>query len=103
VGLERRRELAYGENPHQRAAYYVETGARRDLLSRVEQLSGKDLSFNNLADLDAARSVLREFELPTCVIVKHGNPCGVGIAPGLEEATAKAYSSDPLSAYGGVI
>jgi phosphoribosylaminoimidazolecarboxamide formyltransferase/IMP cyclohydrolase len=103
LALERQRELPYGENPHQRAAYYVETGSRRDLLSRVEQLSGKELSFNNLADLDAARAVLAEFELPTCVVVKHGNPCGVGVASDLHEATAKAYASDPVSAYGGVV
>ena len=103
VALERQGELSYGENPHQRAAYYVEAGARRDLLSRVEQLSGKDLSFNNLADLDAARGVLGEFELPTCVVVKHGNPCGVGVASALEDAAAKAYAADPVSAYGGVV
>jgi phosphoribosylaminoimidazolecarboxamide formyltransferase/IMP cyclohydrolase len=103
VALERRRELSYGENPHQRAAYYVESGARRDLLSRVEQLSGKELSFNNLGDLDAARGVLGEFELPTCVVVKHGNPCGVGVASTLDDAAAKAYAADPVSAYGGVV
>ncbi len=103
LSLERQRELPYGENPHQRAAYYLETGSRRDLLSRVEQLSGKELSFNNLADLDAARAVLAEFELPTCVVVKHGNPCGVGIGSDLEEAAVKAYAADPVSAYGGVV
>ena len=103
VSLEKDRDLPYGENPHQRAAYYSEVGARRHLLSRVEQLSGKELSFNNLADLDAARAVLREFELPACVIVKHANPCGVGIAAELEDAYAKAYSADPVSAYGGVV
>jgi phosphoribosylaminoimidazolecarboxamide formyltransferase/IMP cyclohydrolase len=103
LALERGRELPYGENPHQRAAYYVEAGARRDLLSRVEQLSGKELSFNNLGDLQAARAVLGEFELPTCVVVKHGNPCGVGVASDLDEAAAKAYASDPISAYGGVV
>jgi phosphoribosylaminoimidazolecarboxamide formyltransferase/IMP cyclohydrolase len=103
LSLEKDRELPYGENPHQRAAYYAEAGARRHLLSRVEQLSGKELSFNNLADLDAARGVLREFELPACVIVKHANPCGVGVAAELGEAYAKAYASDPVSAYGGVI
>jgi phosphoribosylaminoimidazolecarboxamide formyltransferase / IMP cyclohydrolase len=103
LALERRRELPYGENPHQRAAYYVETGSRRDLLSRVEQLSGKDLSFNNLGDLQAARAVLGEFELPTCVIVKHGNPCGVGIASAPDEACTKAYAADPVSAYGGIV
>ena len=103
LSLERQRELPSGENPHLRAAYYVETGSRRDLLSRVEQLSGKDLSFNNLADLDAARAVLGEFELPTCVVVKHGNTCGVGVASELEDAAIKAYAADPVSAYGGVV
>ena len=89
VSLERDRELPYGENPHQRAAYYPEVGARRHLLSRVEQLSGKELSFNNLADLDAARAVLREFELPACAIVKHTNPCGVGVAADLRTPTPR--------------
>jgi phosphoribosylaminoimidazolecarboxamide formyltransferase / IMP cyclohydrolase len=103
VSLERARDLPYGENPHQRAAYYSEVGARRHLLSRVEQLSGKELSFNNLADLDAARAVLREFELPACAIVKHTNPCGVGLAADLSDAYAKAYAADPVSAYGGVV
>jgi phosphoribosylaminoimidazolecarboxamide formyltransferase / IMP cyclohydrolase len=103
ISLEKGRDLPYGENPHQRAAYYSEVGVRRHLLSRVEQLSGKELSFNNLADLDAARAILREFELPACVIVKHANPCGVGVAAELEEAYAKAHSADPVSAYGGVV
>jgi phosphoribosylaminoimidazolecarboxamide formyltransferase / IMP cyclohydrolase len=103
LSLEKDRDLPYGENPHQRAAYYAEVGARRHLLSRVEQLSGKELSFNNLADLDAARAVLREFELPACVIVKHANPCGVSLAPEIEGAYAKAHAADPVSAYGGVV
>jgi phosphoribosylaminoimidazolecarboxamide formyltransferase/IMP cyclohydrolase len=103
LSLEKDRDLAYGENPHQRAAYYPEVGARRHLLSRVEQLSGKEPSFNNLADLDAARAVLREFALPTCAIVKHTNPCGVGVAADLVDAYAKAHASDPVSAYGGVV
>jgi phosphoribosylaminoimidazolecarboxamide formyltransferase / IMP cyclohydrolase len=103
LSLEKDRDLPYGENPHQRAAYYAEVGARRHLLSRVEQLSGKELSFNNLADLDAARAVLREFELPACVIVKHANPCGVGVSSDAEDAYAKAHSGDPVSAYGGVV
>ncbi|MDQ3122428.1 MAG: bifunctional phosphoribosylaminoimidazolecarboxamide formyltransferase/IMP cyclohydrolase, partial [Actinomycetota bacterium] len=72
-------ELAYGENPHQRAGYYAERGSRRHLLSRVEQLAGKPLSFNNLNDLSAARLLARELEDPACVIVKHANPCGVGV------------------------
>jgi phosphoribosylaminoimidazolecarboxamide formyltransferase/IMP cyclohydrolase len=103
LSLEKDRDLPYGENPHQRASYYAEVGVRRHILSRVEHLSGKELSFNNLADLDAARAVLREFELPACVIVKHANPCGVGLASELEEAYAKAHAGDPVSAYGGVI
>jgi phosphoribosylaminoimidazolecarboxamide formyltransferase/IMP cyclohydrolase len=96
-------DLAYGENPHQRAAYYAEAGARRHLLSRVEQLHGKDLSFNNLADLSAARACTGEFTLASCVIVKHGNPCGVAVAATVEEAYERALACDPLSAYGGVV
>jgi phosphoribosylaminoimidazolecarboxamide formyltransferase / IMP cyclohydrolase len=103
LSLERDRDLPYGENPHQRAAYYAEVGVRRHLLSRVEQLSGKELSFNNLADLDAARAILREFELPACAIVKHANPCGVGLAAEIEDAYVKAHAADPVSAYGGVV
>jgi len=103
VSLERVADLAYGENPHQRAAYYAEAGTRRHLLSRVEQLSGRELSFNNLHDLDAGRSLLQEFELPTCVIVKHANPCGAAVAAGIEEAYTRALAADPMSAYGGVV
>jgi phosphoribosylaminoimidazolecarboxamide formyltransferase / IMP cyclohydrolase len=96
-------ELAYGENPHQRAAYYAEVGARRHLLSRVEQVHGRQLSFNNLNDLSAARRLLGEFQVPACVIVKHANPCGVAVGASLEEAFAKAHDSDPVSAYGMVL
>jgi phosphoribosylaminoimidazolecarboxamide formyltransferase/IMP cyclohydrolase len=96
-------ELSYGENPHQRAAYYAERGARTHLLGRVEQLHGKPLSFNNLNDLSAARLLVREFQLPACVIVKHANPCGVGVGSTIEEAHEKARAADPVSAYGGVI
>ena len=96
-------DLSYGENPHQRAAYYADSGARMHLLSRVEQLSGKELSYNNLNDLSAARLLAREFALPACVIVKHANPCGVAVAATIEEAHAKAVAADPKSAYGGVI
>ena len=103
VSLEKDRDLRYGENPHQRAAYYFEAGARRHLLSRVEQLSGPDLSFNNLNDLDAARAALRDFTVPACVIVKHANPCGCALAADAEEAYRKALAADPVSAYGGVV
>jgi phosphoribosylaminoimidazolecarboxamide formyltransferase/IMP cyclohydrolase len=96
-------DLAYGENPHQRAAYYAERGARSQLLSRVEQRHGKPLSFNNLSDLSAARLLAREFQLPACVIVKHANPCGVAVAATIEKAYAHALAADPVSAYGGVV
>ena len=96
-------ELAYGENPHQRAAYYAERGRRTHLLSRIEQLRGKPLSFNNLNDLSAARLLVREFDEPACVIVKHANPCGVAVADTIEEAYARALAGDPVSAYGGVV
>jgi phosphoribosylaminoimidazolecarboxamide formyltransferase/IMP cyclohydrolase len=93
-------DLAYGENPHQRAAYYAEDGARRHLLSRVDQLHGRDLSLINLYDLSAAELCLREFTLPACVIVKHANPCGVAVGTTIEEAYDRALAADPLSAFG---
>ncbi len=102
-GFTKELELAYGENPHQSAAYYSERGVRRHLLSRVDQLHGRDLSFNNLNDLSAARLVLREFELPACAIVKHANPCGVAVSGSIEQAYQRALAADPLSAYGGVV
>ncbi len=95
--------VSYGENPHQRGAYYTERGARTHLLARVDKLHGKDLSFNNLLDLDAARNLLAEFELPACVIIKHNNPCGVAVDTDLLSAYIKARDCDPVSAYGGVI
>jgi phosphoribosylaminoimidazolecarboxamide formyltransferase/IMP cyclohydrolase len=103
VALEKVLDLSYGENPHQRAAYYTERRARTHLLSRVEQLHGKALSFNNLNDLSAARMLAREFALPACVIVKHANPCGVAVGATLGEAYERALASDPTSAYGGIV
>ena len=100
LSFEKVMELAYGENPHQRAAYYAQAGARRHLLSRVEQLHGRALSLINLYDLSAARLLLREFTLPACVIVKHANPCGVAVAGTIEEAYDRALASDPVSAFG---
>jgi phosphoribosylaminoimidazolecarboxamide formyltransferase / IMP cyclohydrolase len=96
-------DLAYGENPHQRAAYYAERGGRLHLLSRVDQLHGKQLSYNNLNDLSSAVALAREFTLPACVIVKHANPCGAAVAGSLEEAYERALACDPTSAYGGVV
>jgi phosphoribosylaminoimidazolecarboxamide formyltransferase/IMP cyclohydrolase len=103
LAVEKVLDLAYGENPHQLAAYYAERGARTHLLSRVEQLRGKPLSFNNLNDLSTARLLAREFELPACVIVKHANPCGVAVAQAIEDAYERALAADPVSAYGGVV
>jgi len=99
----RRIELPYGEIPHQRAAYYVERGARRHVLSMVHQHGGPDVTFNNIADLSAARDVTGEFTLPACVIVKHKNPCGVALAANVADAYEKALACDPMSAFGGVI
>jgi phosphoribosylaminoimidazolecarboxamide formyltransferase/IMP cyclohydrolase len=96
-------DLAYGENPHQRGSLYAEAYSRRHLLSRVEQLHGRELSFNNLNDLSAARLIIDEFTLPACVIVKHANPCGVAVGASPEEAFIRALSADPTSAYGGVV
>jgi phosphoribosylaminoimidazolecarboxamide formyltransferase/IMP cyclohydrolase len=93
-------DLRYGENPHQRAAYYSEDGARVHLLSRVEQLHGKELSLINLLDLSAARLLLREFTLPACVIIKHANPCGVAVGATIGDAYERALASDPVSAFG---
>jgi phosphoribosylaminoimidazolecarboxamide formyltransferase/IMP cyclohydrolase len=96
-------DLPYGENPHQRAAYYAQVGARMHVLSQVQQHHGKQLSFNNVLDLDAARSLVREFEEPACVIVKHNNPCGVALGSSAVDAYERAYATDPLSAFGGII
>ena len=96
-------DLSYGENPHQRAAYYAEEGARRHLLSRVDQVHGKQLSFNNLNDLSAARRLVGEFQLPAAVVVKHANPAGVAVARSIEDAFHRAHDADPVSAYGMVL
>jgi phosphoribosylaminoimidazolecarboxamide formyltransferase/IMP cyclohydrolase len=103
VAYEKVLDLSYGENPHQRAALYSEAGARGNVLSRVQKLHGKALSFNNVLDLDAARSLCADFEPPACVIVKHNNPCGVAIGGDPAEAHRKARACDPMSAYGGVL
>src|SRR3954453_23180397 len=95
-------DLTYGENPHQRAAYYAAAGARTHLLSMVSKLHGRELSFNNLLDLDSARRMLTEFEIPSAVIVKHNNPCGAAVASTPMEAFQRALECDPTSAFGGV-
>ena len=96
-------DLRYGENPHQRAAWYSSVGANGESTGALEQLHGQQLSFNNLLDLDAARRCLDEFTLPCSVVVKHNNPCGVAVAEHAATAYEKAFSCDPVSAFGGVI
>jgi phosphoribosylaminoimidazolecarboxamide formyltransferase/IMP cyclohydrolase len=96
-------DLPYGENPHQPAAYYEEVGSRHHLLSRVNQLGGRELSYNNLADLEAGRRIAAEFSEPAVVIVKHANPCGVAVAETIEEAYDRALAADPTSAFGCVM
>jgi phosphoribosylaminoimidazolecarboxamide formyltransferase / IMP cyclohydrolase len=103
VSMEKFLDLSYGENPHQRGALYTEVGARGHVLSRVSKEHGKDLSFNNVLDLDSARSLLADLDEPACVIVKHNNPCGVAEGESALAAYEKALACDPLSAYGGVI
>ena len=95
--------LRYGENPHQRAALYAFRSAPPDALVRFQMLQGKELSFNNLLDLDSAVALARDFDGPAAVIVKHNNPCGVGIGETLVEAFGRAFACDPLAAFGGII
>jgi phosphoribosylaminoimidazolecarboxamide formyltransferase/IMP cyclohydrolase len=97
------KDLRYGENPHQRASWYSETGMGGNAAASLEQLHGQQLSFNNLLDLDSARRLLEEFALPACVVVKHNNPCGAAVAEAVASAYEKAVSCDPVSAFGGVI
>ena len=97
-------EMRYGENPHQEAAFYVEEGAREASVSTARQLQGKELSYNNIGDTDAALECVKQFnEGPTCVIVKHANPCGVATGDSLLSAYDRAYQTDPESAFGGII
>ena len=96
-------DLTYGENPHQRAAFYRDAGARRHLLSRVEQHGGPQLSFNNLGDLHAARILAAAFQVPAAVIIKHGIPSGVAVGASLDEAFELALATDKEAAFGAVI
>jgi phosphoribosylaminoimidazolecarboxamide formyltransferase/IMP cyclohydrolase len=96
-------DLRYGENPHQRAAFYARAGSPTHLLDGVRQLHGKELSFNNLLDLSSARELVEDFDGAACAIVKHNNPCGAAIAQTVQVAYERAFACDPQSAYGGVI
>ncbi|MDQ3215332.1 MAG: bifunctional phosphoribosylaminoimidazolecarboxamide formyltransferase/IMP cyclohydrolase [Pseudomonadota bacterium] len=96
-------QMRYGENPHQQAAFYRDRNVSGGLLAGFTQLHGKELSYNNIADADAAWECVRSFDETACVIVKHANPCGVAVASSVGEAYAKAFRTDPTSAFGGII
>ncbi len=95
--------MRYGENPHQAAAFYTADGSSEASVASARQLQGKALSFNNIADTDAALECVKQFEAPCCVIVKHANPCGVALADNIHDAYQRAFSTDPESAFGGII
>ncbi|MEL7311411.1 MAG: bifunctional phosphoribosylaminoimidazolecarboxamide formyltransferase/IMP cyclohydrolase [Pseudomonadota bacterium] len=99
----RRSELRYGENPHQSAAFYADAREQASSLASARLLQGKALSYNNIADGDAALECVRQFEAPACVIVKHANPCGVCVAEDLASAYDRAFKTDPTSSFGGII
>ena len=102
LAFQLKQALRYGENPHQRAAFYVEGDGVGDAVARAEVLHGKELSYNNLLDLDSALNLVRELARPGAV-VKHNNPCGAAVAGTLVEAFTKAYEGDPVSAFGGIL
>mgnify|MGYP001373181649 CR=1 FL=1 len=99
----KQQDLRYGENSHQQAAFYVEPSPREASVATAVQLQGKELSYNNIADTDAALECVKSFAEPACVIVKHANPCGVAIGDNLLAAYERAFSTDPTSAFGGII
>jgi phosphoribosylaminoimidazolecarboxamide formyltransferase/IMP cyclohydrolase len=103
IAIRQRQELRYGENPHQAAALYVNAWRRLEGLAAATQLQGKELSYNNFVDLEAARSLAAEFRKPCAVIIKHNNPCGTAEHDTLCDAYLKAYACDPVSAFGGVL
>ena len=103
IALRRQQELRYGENPHQAAALYVPAGRAPEGLAAAKQLQGKELSYNNFVDLEAARSLAAEFKNPAAVIIKHNNPCGTAEQDTLLDAYLKALACDPVSAFGGVL
>jgi len=96
-------EMRYGENPHQNAAFYTEKNPAEASIATAKQLQGKELSYNNIGDTDAALECVKQFDEPACVIVKHANPCGVSVRNSIMEAYDAAYSTDPESAFGGII
>lgn len=103
LSFRKQQDLRYGENPHQAAAFYAQASPPPGAIAAARQLQGKALSFNNIADADAALACVQTFAAPACVIVKHANPCGVAVGADLGEAYARAFATDPTSAFGGVI
>jgi phosphoribosylaminoimidazolecarboxamide formyltransferase / IMP cyclohydrolase len=103
IALERRQSMRYGENPHQAAALYIPAGRPAEGLAGAKQLQGRELSYNNLVDLDSARSLVAEFRRPAVAIIKHNNPCGAAEQESLRDAYLKALACDPVSAFGGVL
>ena len=103
VQMTKKQDLRYGENSHQSAAFYVENNVQEASVATATQLNGKELSFNNIADTDAALECVKEFVEPACVIVKHANPCGVALGENILEAYDRAFKTDPTSAFGGII
>jgi phosphoribosylaminoimidazolecarboxamide formyltransferase / IMP cyclohydrolase len=103
LSFRKRSDLRYGENPHQQAAFYTDPRAIGASIAQARQVQGKELSYNNIADSDTALECVRQFEAPACVIVKHANPCGVALSDTLADSYARAYRTDPTSAYGGII
>ena len=103
VQYKKAQDMRYGENPHQNSAFYVEHDPKEASVSTAKQLQGKELSYNNIADTDAALECVKSFDEPACVIVKHANPCGVAIADTIGQAYDLAFATDPTSAFGGII
>src|SRR5262245_58327096 len=103
MGFHKVQDLRYGENPHQRAAFYLDPLSREAGFAGAKQLQGKEISYNNLADADAALHIVRSFRAPCCVIVKHANPCGVATGETLAQAYERAKATDPVAAFGGII
>jgi phosphoribosylaminoimidazolecarboxamide formyltransferase/IMP cyclohydrolase len=95
--------MRYGENPHQAAAFYKSADSQESSVASATQIQGKALSFNNIADTDAALECVKQYDEPCCVIVKHANPCGVALADNISDAYQRAFSTDPESAFGGII
>src|SRR5688572_20031451 len=103
LSFQKKQGLRYGENPHQQAAFYHEPGVRHACVATAEILHGKELSYNNILDLDSALNLVRDFSQPAAVVIKHNNPCGAAVGATLVEAFNRAYEGDPVSAFGGIL